>query len=98
VLAFVLLLIIATLTPEQRVLRARMGAYAMHAQGKTNTAPARANSPQSLVYWAKKVDPDGTLPEAERARRAEHARKQYLIGLSLKSSQARARRKRGAAA
>jgi hypothetical protein len=49
VLAFLLLLILGTLTPEQRVLRARMGAYALHSQGKTNTTAARRNSPQSLL-------------------------------------------------
>jgi hypothetical protein len=36
------------LTPEQRILRARMGAYSLHSQGKTNTEPARKASPQSL--------------------------------------------------
>lgn len=85
------------LTPEQRSLRARMGAHALHATGKTNTAPARANSPQSLDYSARKVDPDNLLTEADRARRAEHARRQYMVGLALKSSQARAARKAGRA-
>ena len=84
-----LLLLIAALTPTQRTLRARMGAHALHAQGKTNTAPARAKSPQSLDYWAAKVDPDGALPEQERLRRAEHARKAYMTGLALAWSQAR---------
>jgi hypothetical protein len=80
------------LTPEQRVLRARMGAHAQAAQGKTNTAPARRNSPQSLEYWGKQVDPAGELSEAERAKRAEHARRAYMTGLALKSSIARSRR------
>jgi hypothetical protein len=77
------------LTPEQRVLRARMGAHALHAQGKTTTVAARKASPQSLDYWAVKVDPDGELPDAERTRRAEHARREYMTGLALKSSKAR---------
>jgi hypothetical protein len=80
------------LTPEQRTLRARMGAYAQQAQGKTNTAPARANSPQSLTYWADQVDPAGELPEDERAKRSEAARRAYMTGLALKSSIARSRR------
>jgi hypothetical protein len=66
-----------------------MGARALHAQGKTNTEGARKRSPQSLDYWAAKVDPDGALPEQERCRRAEHARKAHMAGLALKSSQAR---------
>jgi hypothetical protein len=70
------------------------GAHALDAQGKTNAEAARKRSPQSLDYWAAKVDPDGALPEQERCRRAEHARKAYMTGLALASSQAR--RKRGA--
>lgn len=85
------------LTPEQRTLRARMGAHALHAQGKTTTAAARANSPQSLDYWRRQVDPDGVLTEDERTKRAEHARRQYMSGLAFKSSRARSRRKAGAA-
>jgi hypothetical protein len=81
------------LTPEQRTLRARMGAHALHAQGKTSTAAARRNSPQSLEYWCTQVDPDSSLPEPERLKRAEHARKQYMSGLAFKSSRARARRR-----
>jgi hypothetical protein len=77
------------LTQEQIIMRARMGAYALHAQGKTNTEPARKASPQSLDYWAARVDPDGALSEAERAKRAAHARRSYMTGLALKSSQAR---------
>ena len=85
------------LTPEQLAMRARMGAHALHAQGKTNTEPARKASPQSLEYLAAKVDPDDVLAEAERAKRAEHARRSYMVGLALKSSRARSRRaQRGA--
>jgi len=41
------------------------------------------------------VDPDGILPPAERAKRAEHARKAYMQGLALKA--VRARRAKAAA-
>jgi hypothetical protein len=81
------------LTPAQRVLRARTAAYAQHAQGKTNTAAAREASPQSLTYWGKQVDPDGVLSDAERDKRAEHARKAHMSRMALASSKARARRK-----
>jgi hypothetical protein len=46
-----------------------------------------------LDRFEREVDPDGTLPPAERARRAEHARKAYFAKLALKSAQARRRRK-----
>jgi hypothetical protein len=39
------------------------------------------------------VDPDRVLPEAERRRRAESARKVYYQRLALASAKARARRK-----
>jgi hypothetical protein len=81
------------LTPEQRSMRARIAARAQHAQGKTNTAPARRNSPNSVEYWARQVDPDGTLPEAERLKRANHARLEHMTRLSFEASKARSRRK-----
>jgi hypothetical protein len=35
------------------------------------------------------VDPDGVLPEAERKRRADQARKAYFTELAFKSARAR---------
>lgn len=75
---------------EGRSAIARIGAYSLHAQGKTNTAPARA---AFLRRFEDEVDPDHELDPAERARRAGHARKAYFARLALKSAQAR--RKRG---
>ena len=85
-----------SLTPAQRAVRARQGAYALHAQvtdPTAHTAPARA---AFLDRFEREVDPDGVLVPEERSRRAAHARKAYFTGLALKSSQAR--RRRGAAA
>lgn len=53
------------------------------------TAPGRK---AALERFERQVDPDGTLSPAERARRAEHARKAYFTRLALKSAQARRRR------
>jgi hypothetical protein len=39
------------------------------------------------------VDPDRILPEAERKRRADHARKAYFTRLALKSAAARKARR-----
>jgi hypothetical protein len=44
--------------------------------------------------FEREVDPDGTLPIAERVKRAEHARKAYFLDLARKSAIARRRRKR----
>ncbi len=78
------------LSPSQRSLRARIGAHALHASHDSRelTAPARA---AFSARFEAEVDPDGILPEAERKRRADHARKAYFTRLALAS--ARARRK-----
>jgi len=74
------------LSPQQATLRAKLGAHALHAQGKTNTGPARAAFDQRFY---DEVDPDRELSESERERRAAHARKAYFARLSLKAATAR---------
>ena len=81
------------MTPEQRSLRARIAAHAMHAQGKTNTAPGRKAANDR---WERQVDPDGVLEPTERIKRAEHAKKLHFQRMALKSAQSRARNKRTA--
>lgn len=79
-------------SPEHRALRARMAAHASWASTPdrtARTAPARA---AALERFEREVDPDGTLPPAERARRAEHARKAYFLRLAMKSADARRRK------
>ncbi len=81
-----------TLTASQLSLAGRAGAHALHASiadPAAHTAPARA---AFLDRFERAVDPEGVLAPAERAQRAQHARKAYFLGLALKSSQARSRR------
>lgn len=59
------------------------------------TGPARANSPGELAYWERQLPHD--LDPAEKARRAEHARRAHFLRPSLKAKQARSA-KRGDAA
>lgn len=66
-----------TLTNEQR---GRMGAHAVHARGKTNTAPARA---AMEAKFEAAVDPDGTLDPAELAKRVAHAKSLHYSRLAL---------------
>ncbi len=85
----------ADLTHSELTLRARLASHASWAQTSdpsARTAPARQ---AFLDRFEREVDPDGTLPPAERARRAEHARKAYFTRLALAS--AKARRKPAAA-
>jgi hypothetical protein len=80
--------ILSPMTPEERSRRSRIAAHHLHAQGKTNTKPARA---AFMDRFYKQVDPDGKLPEAERHRRAEHAMRAHMLSLSAKSARARRR-------
>jgi hypothetical protein len=78
----------STLTPAQRSLRSRLGGLRTAATHDTreNTAPAREALARKFV---DQVDPDRQLPEAERARRVEAAKKLYYTQLAYKSSRAR---------
>jgi hypothetical protein len=73
-------------TPELRSIRARIAAHHLHAQGGTNTGPARA---AFLDRFERQVDPDGVLNPEERARRAAHAKTAYFTALALRSAKAR---------
>lgn len=57
------------------------------------TAPARA---AMLAKFEREVDPDGVLDPAERAKRAESARKAWYSRLALRSAQARRARAQAA--
>jgi hypothetical protein len=76
------------LTPAQRSQRSRLAAQTRHAQGRTNTAPARAAFEQRFI---DQVDPDRVLPESERAKRAEAARSAHFTKMALASSKSRRR-------
>jgi hypothetical protein len=82
----------SSLTPSERTLRARMAAHASHARSdsKERTQPARDKFDERFI---DEVDPGRTLPEAERNRRAAHARKSYFTALALKSAKARRARR-----
>ena len=77
---------------EERSLRARMGAHALHAthDSRAITANARAGF---MEKFEREVDPEGILSVEERQKRASHARKAHMLRLAHKSLMAR--RKRG---
>ena len=78
----------ASLSPAERSLRARLAAYAMHAQhdSRHTSTPGRT---AFLARFEADVDPDGRLDPEERRRRAEHARSAYFARLALASVAAR---------
>jgi len=80
-----------SLTPSERVMRARMAAYVLHARHdpRETTTAARLAFNKRFV---DQVDPDRRLPERERLRRADAARRAYFTRLAYLS----ARKRRGA--
>jgi hypothetical protein len=82
------------LSPSERSLRARLAAHTMHAthDSREITKPARD---AFLARFEREVDPDGKLPEAERRRRAEQAKRAYFTRLAFQSAKARRARAGG---
>jgi hypothetical protein len=62
------------------------------------TANARNNSPASIEYWMKKVDPDSALPRPERLKLAENAKTAYYLKRTRDMRAAKARRREQGAA
>lgn len=77
-----------SLTPSERVMRARMAAYMLHARydPRETTMAARRAFNQRFI---DQVDPDRRLPEHERNRRAEAARRAYFTRLAYLSARKR---------
>lgn len=80
------------MSAEERELRARLAAHAMHARNDNRAVTTNARR-AFLDRFEREVDPDGILPVAERLRRAEHAKQAHMLRLALRS--ARVRRRRG---
>jgi hypothetical protein len=80
-----------SMSPAQRRLRARIGAYSLHAthDGTETTAKARA---AFLARFEREVDPDKTLDPADRAKRADAALKAHMSRMALGRVKARAGR------
>ncbi len=82
------------LTPADRMLRARLAAYAMHARHDSRRTSA-AGRVAFLARFEDEVDPERVLSDEERARRAGVARKAYFTRLALRSARARRARRSG---
>jgi hypothetical protein len=78
------------LTPAERSLRARIGAYAMHARNDPRETTRAARAAFGLRFL-NEVDPHRRLPEPERLRRADAVRRAYFSRLAYLS----ARRRKG---
>lgn len=82
------------LSPQRAALLGRLGAYALHARGLTNTAPARAAFAAKFVTQARQdaADRGEAIDDAEAERRAEYLRRAHFARLALRSADARRRR------
>lgn len=78
-----------------------MGSRSIQARAAAHTSWARTADPAArtargreafLDRFDREVDPDGVLPDADRVRRAEHARRAYFSMLAAKSAAVRKRR------
>ncbi len=80
--------IVLELDPADMALRGRIGGFAQKAKHdpKQTTAAGRA---AFLARFEHEVDPDRLLPEAERQRRADYAKKAYFARLAYLSAKAR---------
>lgn len=68
--------------------RGRIGAHTTLSRHEPKELTSRARE-AFLTTFEKEVDPDGTLPDEERQRRASHARKAHMARLARLSAQAR---------
>jgi hypothetical protein len=73
---------------ERASLLGRIGAHSAHSRHDSRDLAANARA-AFLETFLHQVDPNRELPEAERRRRAEHAKKAYFARLTLKSAQVR---------
>jgi hypothetical protein len=75
-------------------LRGRIGAHVTHSRHDSHELTRHARE-AFLSSFEHQVDPNGTLPEAERQRRAEHARKAHMTRLALQSARVRSSKETG---
>jgi hypothetical protein len=78
-----------SLTPDERALRARIAAHTRWAHTDDRQAATRPARDAFLARFEHQVDPEGTLPPAERQRRAESARRAHMLRLAKRSAKSR---------
>jgi hypothetical protein len=87
-----IVMLFATLTPAERSLRGQIAAHESWARTPNRSARTAKARKAADARFEDQVDPDRTLPPAERAKRVEHARKAHFARMAMKAAQARRRR------
>lgn len=88
-------------TASERAVQARIAAnerWAKELDRSGATAKARANSPASIEYWMKKVDPEQQMPRDQRLRRAQNAKSAFYERRAAAMRKAKALKAAGEAA
>jgi hypothetical protein len=78
-------------SPQERSTISSLGAHSLHAKYDSRELTKNARA-KFLDRFLDQVDPDRILPEAERLRRAEHAKSAHCTRLALASAKARAKK------
>ncbi|MER7500502.1 hypothetical protein AB0L05_27970 [Nonomuraea pusilla] len=78
-----------TMTPAERAMKGRMGAYLSWANTENPSARTKPGRDAFLARFEHQVDPNGELPVEERKRRAEQLRKAHMQELAYRSAQKR---------
>lgn len=81
--------------PRDRVVIATLAALTRHSRCDGAEATAAARRAANVDRFERLVDPDRVLTSAERARRAEIARRAHMVNLARKSAKARRTRAGG---
>ncbi|GGK62269.1 hypothetical protein Sme01_04230 [Sphaerisporangium melleum] len=90
----------AASTPEERRVIASIAAntrWSREGNRVGATAKARNNSPASIEYWKKKVDPESTMLPAIRLKAAMNAKKAHYDRIALRMRQAKAAKRQATA-
>lgn len=85
------------MSPAERALIARHAAHASWASCEDRSARSAPGRIAADARFEKQVDPDGTLPPAERAKRAASARAAFYADIFQRRSIAARRRRKGGA-
>ena len=80
-------------TTSAHVLGGRLGAYRKWARCTDRAAAVAASHASFMSRFEREVDPEGRLPEGERALRARAARSAYYAELALIRHRKNSRRK-----
>lgn len=84
------------ISPAERRSYGQIGAHESWARTEDRAARTLPGRQAAWYRFERLVDPEGVLPLAERAKRAEHARKAHFKRMAMKSAQVRRRRKAAA--